>query len=95
LIAQHGTLDPAGYNRTMGGEGTLGNRRSPTEAERENIRAKLTGRKLTEEHKQAIADGMRAIMTDERRTAVASFHTGRKRSETTKPRCERDSAELG
>jgi hypothetical protein len=66
LIAEHGTLDPAGYNRTMGGEGMLGYRRYPTAAERENIRAKLTGRKLTEEHKQAIADGMRAITTDER-----------------------------
>ncbi len=84
LIAQHDTLDPAGYNRTMGGEGMLGYRRSPTEAERENIRVKLTGRKLTEEHKQAIADGVRAIMTDERRMAVGAFHLGRKRSEGTK-----------
>jgi hypothetical protein len=61
----------------------LGFRRSPTEAERENIRAKLTGRKLTEERKAAIAAGVRAIMTDERREAVANFHRGRKRPDGT------------
>lgn len=57
LIAQHQTLWPLGYNRTAGGEGCLGISRPVSEDQKAAIRATLTGRTLSAEHKANISAG--------------------------------------
>lgn len=83
LIAQHMTLWPLGYNRTGGGEGCLGISRRLTEPDKAAIRASLTGRTLTPEHKANIAAGNRAAMTAEKKLATSLFHNGRRKPDGT------------
>lgn len=55
-IKKYNAKDPMiGYNLTNGGEGVVGRKKTPQEIE--NHRKKLLGRKLTQEHKQAISIG--------------------------------------
>lgn len=83
LIAQNETLWPLGYNRTLGGEGCLGLSRRVSEMQKEAIRATLTGRILSEEHKADIAAGNRAAMTEEKKSATSLFQNGRKKPDGT------------
>jgi group I intron endonuclease len=84
LIRQHLTLWPTGYNRTLGGEGMLGVSRPVSDEQKRQISAALTGRRLSPEHRAAIAAGAKGAITDERRQATGDFHRGRIRSVETR-----------
>ena len=87
LIAQHQTLWPNGYNRTLGGEGCLGISRPVSDKQKEDIRRTLTGRKLSEEHKANIASGAKKALQDpQKRHRLLTMHIGRKRPPETKAR---------
>lgn len=75
-IAQRGTMAPAGYNATAGGEGFRGS----VEA-RAKISQALTGRKKSDETVARMRIAAAARMTEEAREHLRSVNTGRRRSE--------------
>jgi group I intron endonuclease len=93
LILQYRTFEPEhGYNLTLGGEGCSCNdetRRRLSCALRgnEKLRAALTGRKLSTEHRKKIGDAKRGTKhSDETRAKLSESHRGPRspRTEETK-----------
>lgn len=80
LIVQYGTMKPAGYNMTAGGEGIAGYRYDPELVKR--IADKQRGKKHTEEARALIsAAGKGRVWSEESRAKNSLKHVGKKLTE--------------
>lgn len=85
-IQRYGTLHPAGYNATLGGEGTVG--RKCSEATKAKIAAKATGRPCPESAKVKISKHFRGRVAPNkgRKTGKPAWNRGKHHSEESKSR---------
>ena len=77
-IVLYHTIAPAGYNQTLGGEGTLGRRRPHSPATRAKISAAHRGRKRSAAHQRALSDSYKGrIISPAHRAQISATQKGR------------------
>lgn len=83
-VSARGTLTPAGYNLTAGGEGTWGRRHSDEAKER--MRQAQLGRTASDETRERLSDALRRRWTPELRASAAVKMSSRVVTEETRQR---------